>query len=48
MASSSSIDPRIKALIGGRDGKKPLVTHRPPVKPPRTASGSWKKAPKRG
>jgi hypothetical protein len=47
MASSSSIDPRIKALIGDRDRKK-LVTHRPPVKPPRTASGSWKKAPKRG
>ena len=47
MASSSSTDPRIKALLG-RDQKKQLVTHRPPVKPPRTAGGSWKKAPKRG
>ena len=48
MASSSSTDPRIKALLGTDRQKKPLVTHRPPTKPPRTAGGSWKKAPKRG
>ena len=47
MASSSSTDPRIKALLADKSQKK-LVTHRPPAKPPRTAGGSWKKAPKRG
>ena len=47
MASSSSTDPRIKALLADKGNKK-LVTHRPPVRPPRTSAGSWKKAPKRG